>query len=187
MVFNIVRKGAIIGTHSIQFAGPAQSLKVTNLTDISVKVAFITAYRYQQHGEDEWTGDRLVRSRIATNDDGTKSLVLAEQRNGALAVQGPSGNYGAPPGTMTDLSFWNRAITRGNPLIDSENGELIDIKLQPSTRERLEVLGRTVDVERFPMSGTRGRSGTLWFDAENNLVRAVVLTRGQTLTYEQAA
>ena len=45
-------------------------LQVTSRLDLAVKVAFITAYRYEQTGEDEWRDDVLVRTRIQTNDDG---------------------------------------------------------------------------------------------------------------------
>jgi hypothetical protein len=88
---------------------------------------------------------------------------------------------------MTDISFWNQAITRGAPVIDSQSGDLIDITIKPSSRENLDVLGRSVETDRFPMVGTHGRSGTVWYDLAGNLVRALVVTRGETLSYELAA
>lgn len=186
-VFSVSRKGSVIGTHAIEFAGDPQHLKVATRIELAVKIAFVTAFSYQQQGDDEWDGDVLVRTRIATEDDGNKSLVVAEANGSALAVQGPKGNVSAPLGAMTDISFWNQAITRGAPLIDSQSGDLIDITIQPSSREKLDVLGQSVEVDRFPMLGTHGRSGTVWYDRDGNLVRAIVLTRGETLTYELAA
>ena len=183
-VFSVSRKGSVIGTHAIEFAGDPQHLKVATRIELAVKIAFVTAYRYEQRGEDVWQSDVLVRTRIETNDDGEKSVVIAESSDGQLAVQGPKGSYATPLGAMTDLSFWNRAITQGAPVIDSQSGDLIDITVKPSVPEKLEVLGRTIETERFPMAGTRGRSGTVWYDSEGNLVRAIVLTRGETLTYE---
>lgn len=186
-VFNVIRKGSTIGTHQIDFGGDSGHLTVSNRIDLAVKIAFVTAYRYEQRGEDVWQSDVLVRTRIETNDDGEKSVVIAESSDGQLAVQGPKGSYATPLGAMTDLSFWNRAITQGAPVIDSQNGDLIDITVKPSVSEQLTVLGRTIETERFPMAGTRGRSGTVWYDPDGNLVRAIVLTRGETLTYELAS
>ena len=160
---------------------------MTSRLDLAVKVAFITAYRYEQTGEDVWEDDVLVQTRIKTNDDGKDSLVVAEARDGKLAVTGPTGNYDTALGAMTDLSFWNQAITRGQPLIDSQNGELIKIQVKAGTAERIEVQGRMVDAERFAMAATKGRSGTVWYDADGNLIKAIVLTRGETLNYELAA
>ncbi|MGE3294116.1 MAG: DUF6134 family protein [Geminicoccaceae bacterium] len=186
-VFNVSRKGSVIGTHAIEFVGDAESLKVANRIELAVKIAFVTAYRYEQRGEDEWRNDVLVRTRIETNDDGENTLVVAESRDGKLAVQGPNGSFTTPLGAMTDISFWNQAITRGAPVIDSQSGDLIDITIKPSSHENLDVLGKPVETERFPMVGTRGRSGTVWYDLAGNLVRAIVVTRGETLTYELAA
>ena len=41
------------------------------------------------------------------------------------------------------------------------------------------------DGSRWPR--TKGRSGTVWYDDAGNLVKAIVLTRGETLAYELAA
>ena len=186
-LFNVFRKGSLIGTHAIDFAGTDSRLQVTSRLDLAVKVAFITAYRYEQTGEDVWEDDVLVQTRIKTNDDGEDFLVVAEARDGKLAVTGPTGNYDTALGAMTDLSFWNQAITRGQPLIDSQNGELIKIQVKAGTAERIEVQGHMVDAERFAMAATKGRSGTVWYDADGNLIKAIVLTRGETLNYELAA
>jgi hypothetical protein len=33
------------------------------------------------------------------------------------------------------------------------------------------------------MAVTKGRSGTVWYDDAGNLVKAIVLTRGETVTH----
>lgn len=186
-VFNVFRKGSLIGTHAIDFRGAGGQLKVVSRLDLAVKVAFITAYRYEQAGEDLWQDDVLVQTRIETNDDGKDFLVAAEARAGKLVVTGPNGSYDTTLGAMTDLSFWNQAITRGQPVIDSQNGELITIEVKAGTPEQIEMNGSMVDAERFAMAATKGRSGTVWYDQDGNLIKAVVLTRGETLNYELAA
>ena len=60
---------------------------------------------------------------------------------------------------MTDLSFWNQAITRGQPVIDSQNGELIKIEVKPGTAERIEVLGRKVEARALHHGGNQGAIG----------------------------
>jgi hypothetical protein len=117
-VFNVSRKGSVIGTHAIEFAGDAGHLKVTNRIDLAVKIAFVTAYRYEQRGDDEWENDILVRTRIETNDDGENTLVIAESKDGKLAVQGPKGSFATPLGAMTEIRLWNKAITRGSTFFD---------------------------------------------------------------------
>ena len=185
--FDVFRKGAKIGTHNVEFRDQGSALKVTTQVELAVKVAFITAFSYDQTAVDLWQDGTLVRTWITTDDNGAETLVEAEARDGRLAVAGPAGRYDAPLGAMTDISFWNQGITRGPPLIDSQNGKLITVSVDPGTPERLEVRGRPVDTMRFTMAGTKDRSGTVWYSASGDLVRAVVLTRGETLTYELAA
>ena len=188
MLFDVFRKGDRIGTHAIRFSpGRWRPARSTSRLELTVKIAFITVYRYEQTGQDDWQDDVLVRTRIDTNDDGKDTLVVAEARDGKLVVEGPTGTYKTSLGSMTDLSFWNEAITRGPPVIDSQTGELIKIAVKPDATSASSVRGQMSAARRFTMAATKGRSGTVWYDDAGNLVKAIVLTRGETLAYELAA
>ena len=180
----VSRKGSLIGTHVIRFSQAGGTLKVTSQIDLRVKVAFITVFSYQQPASDDWENGVLVRTRIQTNDDGNETLVQAEARDGQLAVQGPSGSATTQLGAMTDISFWNQAITKGPALVDSQTAELIKIQVEGGTKEQIMVRGQTVEARRFTMTGTKGRSGSVWYDDAGSLVKAIVTTRGETLEYE---
>src|SRR3954447_12052384 len=185
---NVFRQGSPIGTHVIRFSQAGGTLQVASEVDLRVKVAFITVYSYRQTSNDDWEDEVLVRSRIQTDDNGKDTSVEAEARDGKLAVEGPAGSYTTPLGAMTDISFWNEAITKGPALVDSQSAELIKIQVEAAaTRERIEVRGQPVEARRFAMTGTKGRSGTVWYDDTGSLVKAVVITRGETLGYELAA
>ena len=181
---NVYRKGSLIGTHVIRFSQAGGTLKVTSQIDLRVKIAFITVFSYQQTANDDWENGVLVRTRIQTNDDGNETLVQAEARDGQLAVQGPSGSATTPLGAMTDISFWNQAITKGSALVDSQTAELIKFQVEDGAKERIMVRGQSVEAQRFTMTGTKGRSGSVWYDDAGSLVKAIVTTRGETLAYE---
>ena len=82
---------------------------------------------------------------------------------------------------MTNISFWNRAMTHGPPLVDSQTAQLIRIRVEPGSRERIVVRGQAIEARRSDMPGTKGRSGSMWFDDAGSVVQAVVTTRGETL------
>jgi Family of unknown function (DUF6134) len=184
--FDVYRKDSLIGVHVIRFSQTGGTLRVASQVELRVKVAFITAYRYEQTGNDDWENDVLVRTRIQTNDNGKNLLVVAEARDGQLAVEGAAGSYTTQLGAMTDMSFWNEAITRGPPLVDSQTAELIKIRVERIARERIVVRGQAIEVRCFGMAGTKGRSGRVWYDDAGSLVQAVVTTRGETLHYQLA-
>ena len=185
--FDVYRKGSRIGVHEMRFTPSGDGLSVSSNVELAVKMAFVTVYRYAQAGTDEWQGGMLVGTRIETDDDGKKTLVVAQARGGKLAVEGPTKAYETDLGSMTDLSFWNDAITGAPPLIDSQTGELIRMAVQTDTTEVVQVLGQPVEARRYEMAATKGRSGTVWYDSTARLVKAVVVTRGETLNYELAA
>ncbi len=187
MLFDVFRKGDRIGTHAIRFTESGGALRVESQLDLTVKMAFITVYRYEQTGQDDWQDGALVRTSIRTIDDGKDTLVVATTREGKLVVEGPTGTYETSLGSMTDLSFWNEAITDAPPVIDSQSGELIKIAVQPDAIETITVRGQSISARRFTMAATKGRSGTVWYDDAGGLVKAIVLTRGETLAYELAA
>ena len=183
---DVYRKGSAIGTHEIRFSRTGGTLRVASQVDLRVKIALITANRYEQTGNDDSENDVLVRTRIQTNDDGKDTLVEAAARDGQLAVEGPAGSYTTQLGAMTDLSFWNEAITRGPPLVDGQAAELIKIRVERGPRERIAVRGQAIEVRCIHIAGTKGRSGSVWYDGAGSPVKAVVSTRGETLDYELA-
>ncbi|MEK0083219.1 DUF6134 family protein [Benzoatithermus flavus] len=186
--FDIYRKGEKIGEHGVRFSPAGDGRRAVTEVDLAVKVAFITAYRYAQTGEDVWRDDGvLVSTRIRTVDDGKETLVTIAPEDGRLRVSGPKGDYALPFGAMTDINFWNEAITRQSRLIDSQTGELVTIAVKPDAVEKLAIGGRTITARRFAMSATKGRGGTAWYDEAGSLVQATVLTRGETLEYRLAA
>ena len=84
---------------------------------------------------------------------------------------------------------------------DWENGVLVRTRIQTNddgketlvqaeardgqlTKEPIMVRGQAVEARRFSMTGTKGRSGSVWYDDSGSLVKAVVTTRGETLAYE---
>src|SRR3954470_13844537 len=154
---NVFRQASPIAAHVSPFAQTGGTWQVASEVDLRVKVAFITVYSYRQTSNDDWEDEVLVRSRIQTNDDGKETSVEAEARDGKLAVQGPAGSYTTPLGAMTDISFWNEAITRGPALVDSQSAELIKIQVEAATREQIEVRGQPINARRFSMTGTKGR------------------------------
>ena len=89
---------------------------------------------------------------------------------------------------MTDISFWNQAITRGDPVIDSQSGDLIDIKMQAEQpRDAARCSAVRSRPTGFPWSARmadRARSGTI---SPATSCGRWSLTRGETLTYELAA
>jgi len=186
ILFRVLLKGGDIGTHRVTFAPTAVGFDVDIGIDLTVKVAFITAYRYEQLGHDSWSGGRLVGASYRTNDNGKLSTLQARAESSQLTVQGASGKLELPPGTMTDLGFWNEAIIKAPMIVDSQTGEAGQMQSGTGTPERIVVRGSEIPATRYAVSATKGRTGSVWYSADGHWVKAQIITRGHTLDYELA-
>ncbi|HEX8374064.1 MAG TPA: DUF6134 family protein [Geminicoccaceae bacterium] len=186
LAFDVLRKGERIGTNEVRFRqSGGGDLEVTTRLDLEVKVLFAVVFRYRQEAKDLWRDGRLVASDIETDDDGERTTVrVREAGDGRLTVEGPAGSYAAEAGTMTDLSFWNPAIVRQTRIIDGQNAELTPITLTAAVRETVAAGGGPVAATRHGFATTRGREGSVWYDAGGRWVRAEYVTRGEPLAFE---
>lgn len=184
--FDVYRKGSKIGEHRITFTPKDGGFQAHTEIDLAVKVAFITVYRYQQAGRDEWQGGVLVGSEVGTNDDGKKTALTLDESNGRLTGKGANGKLNLQLGIMTDLSWWNRAIVDVDKVLDSQLGEVGKLSIQRGVPERVEIDGVPTDTMRYRMASTKGREGDIWYAGER-WVKAVCTTRGETLDYRLAA
>lgn len=181
--FRVFRKGANIGSHSVRFEEKSGRLIVRSEVGLVVKIAFITAFRYEQTALDQWRDGVLVASRVRTNDDGEESRVVVEAVDDRLVVRGPGNDYRVDLGAMHDLSFWNQDITRLSRLIDAKDGDLTDVRVKPPVEDAVELAGTRVPAWRYEFRVSRRRSGSIWYDAEGAWVHGRLNTRDEVLEY----
>jgi hypothetical protein len=94
--FAILRGDSPIGTQRLAFARTGDTLTVDITTDIAVKVAFVTVYRYSQVTQQVWKGGRLESLDVRTDDNGKTRRVQARATPAGIEVDGPQGRIVAP-------------------------------------------------------------------------------------------
>lgn len=188
LAFTVRRKGSVIGEHVASFAADGDgALRVESRVELRVKLAFVTLFAFHQDAVDRFENAVLVASDVSTDDDGERSRMQARAEAGELRVAGPAGESRARLGILTDLCFWDRRIVGQDQLVDSKTGEVSPLERRAGVGETIEVLGSRVTAERFDFLTSNRRSGTVWYDGDGRLVRAVVKTRGEVLDYELKA
>jgi hypothetical protein len=183
--FAIFRDGDEIGRHDVRFAATADGLEVETTIDIAVKVAFLTAFRFEQQARDLWRGGLLVESHVSTDDNGTRSETLLRARGDNLSVEGGVDNrvLHVPLGTMTDIAFWNLDIVRQRALVDLQRAKLLGLAAHAGGAETIEVGGGHITAQRYTIDAESGRNGDIWFDDAGNWVKGFLVTRGENLAY----
>ena len=183
--FMVVRKGEDIGRHAIRFEQHGDAVDVTTAIDIKVKMAFITLASFKQDAVETWQDGRLVKGKSRIVDGSSVSDVSLALDGSELIVEGPKGPVKASVGTMTDISFWNQDIVRQPILIDTQTTDLIRMTAgDGGVKEMVDLgSGRSAEGTRYQLTGSQGRSGFVWYDAQGRFMRTSFTTRGEQFDY----
>ena len=182
MDFRILRDGAEVGSHRIDFQ-QTRSLTIARVAvDIAVSYAWITVYRFAHRATEIWQGDRFIGIESQTDDNGTAAWMRTEpDADGALRVSGSgTAPYAAPPGALAS-TYWNPAILRTAPLISSQDGRLSEQRVVAGPLEDVPCVGGTVRARRHQMLGEQDMD--IWFDLEDRWAHLRFRRGGAVITY----
>ncbi|MEQ1928935.1 MAG: DUF6134 family protein [Parvularculaceae bacterium] len=177
--FDILRKGEPIGSHVVTVEDAGERTVVDTRIEMRVKFGPLPLYRYNHRAREVWFGGVLESIDSRTNDNGRKSS-LAARRDGDLIEIDGTAFRGAAPLTVVPSSYWNRELLGAPVLLNTQNGELIDVETMS--------LGvtRTPDgaaAEQFRIVGTLALD--LWYDGPL-WVASTFTIDGEELTYRPA-
>jgi hypothetical protein len=166
--FTVLRNGSEVGRHEMLFRNEADGLKIDIRTNVAVKVAFITAYRFEHEGHEVWQGGHLARLWSKTNDDGTKHVLDVTAGGDNLVVMA-DGKEPEKSSTTIPASLWNERIVQQKNILNTLDGSRMSIQVADLGTETVLVKNTRVPARRYVISGDLQRE--LWYDAQNVLVK----------------
>jgi hypothetical protein len=166
--FTVLRNGSEVGRHEMLFRNEADSLKIDIRTNVAVKVAFITAYRFEHEGHEVWQGGRLARLWSKTNDDGTKHVLDVTAGGDGLVVMA-DGKEPEKLSTSIPASLWNERIVQQRNILNTLDGTCMSIQVSDLGTETLIVKNARLPARHYVVTGDLERE--LWYDAQNVLVK----------------
>ncbi len=166
--FTVLREGDPIGKHTMTFTENNGVTRVDVVTDISVKLAFITVYRFEHKAKEIWKEGHLSAISSVTNDDGTNHVLEVKEDNGRLSVTDNGKTHKAPLGIIP-ASLWSPETVNRGVLLNTLNGKIMRVKVNNAGEEKVKVKGKDVTASHYVISGDLNRE--LWFDAEKTLVK----------------
>jgi hypothetical protein len=179
--FNVLRDGQAFGKHAVRFEKGADGTLIAT-TDVSLKAGLgpVTLFRYELDATETWLGGKLVSVNGKVNEDGKKRSVVAKRDGDALSVKGSDFNGVAPTGILP-ASHWNYDQTKSSKLLSTEDGEIINVKVESLGREKIKAGGKTVNANRYRMDSAIDVD--LWYDDTGRWVKLTFEARGQTIDY----
>ena len=166
--FTVLRNGYAIGTHDYKFQNDGQRTVVEIVTDIKVKVAFITAYRFEHTTKEEWAGGKLISASSVSNDDGEKHKLKIAHDGNVLNIEGNGKKSQVELGSMP-ASLWHPDTVKSTDLMSTLDGHIMTVKVEDLGVEPVKVIDSEINAHHYRLSGDLERE--LWFDPKGTLVQ----------------
>ena len=171
--FNVTVDGKKAGTYTMTVTkNDDGTVTVGCDAHVKVKVALITAYHYDYTGSEVWKDGRLMRLRSRCDDDGKKFEVSAEAGEKDLTVK-VNGREKTVRGDvfLTSACCLPDAKRRDGalPLMEADNAEEIDGKIEELSSGDMNVAGRVKKVTRYRLKSLVPHE--IWYDSDDRMVR----------------
>jgi len=168
MRFAVMRNNARIGTTTIQLQRDGRTTTVQTVTHVEVKIAFVTAYRFDQTETERWVDGRLAALHSSTDDNGTFHRVTASSANNKITVDA-DGKITEVAGTTIPASLWNPALLDRKMALNPQDGSVVPIAVVDHGVEHLVVQGDKERAHHYSITSTFPED--VWYNDRRKLVK----------------
>jgi Family of unknown function (DUF6134) len=174
-IYDITREGSNIGTETVDVERQGDTTTVKMKTDISVKIMFVEAYRYEHSCSEVWKSGQLVTFKSHTNDNGTKHAVEVTAAGDKLGMVA-DGKHSDLPKAAAPVNFWGKEVIRHLDVFEPDTGKRLSLKVTDVGPESVTVNGAAHQARHYKIADTlHGEyARDLWFDGDV-LVRSKLL------------
>ncbi|MDA0702396.1 MAG: DUF6134 family protein [Proteobacteria bacterium] len=179
--FTLLRNGSSLGSYDLRFESREDGLHVVTRVDVNYSLAFITLYRFEQDRNELWRDGRLASLETRTNDDGDRFALTAWATADGVQVNGREFD-GLAPANIMPTGFWDIRTVERTQLLNSEDGDLLNVTAERVGEETVEVMGEAVRATHYRITGDTEKD--LWYD-KNGVWVALRMTAsdGSTIEY----
>jgi hypothetical protein len=181
MRFAITRNGEQIGTHEIEINRSGRETSVAVVTDLTVKVLFVTAYRLQHTESERWVNGQLVELNSTSDNNGTRHTVSVSAKGTGLEVKVDGKATVVDPNVMP-ASFWNPALLGRPLLLDTKDGQVMPVSVRDDGEEDLTINAQVVKAHHYTINSRYSQD--VWYDDQAHLVQAkLIASDGSVIMY----
>jgi Family of unknown function (DUF6134) len=174
-VFDIVRGNDKIGTDTIDIERQSDTTTIKIKKDVSVKVMFIEAYRYEHSCNETWKNGQLVAFKSRTNDNGTKHSIDVTAAPDKLSMDA-DGKHSDLPKTAAPASLWGKDAIHQFDAFNPDTGKRLSMKVTEFGEEVLAIHGVPRRTHHYKIADTLTGDFVreMWFDGDV-LVRTKII------------
>lgn len=165
-----------IGSHRFDITGSGEARTLTSKARFDVRFLFVNAYSYRHEAVEGWNGDCLARLESHTDDNGKVHQVEAMHRPNETIVQTNGGSERLGECVMT-FAYWNPAMLEQSRLLNSQNGEYVDVTITQVGSEQITVRGVSTPARRYALR-SKGMAIDLWYSSDDEWLALESVTEG---------
>lgn len=174
--FKVFLDGDEIGFHNFSIINKGENKAIYSKARFDVKFLFFNAYSYQHDDVEHWRGRCLKSIDAVTNDNGEQYNVSGKIDNDVFVVNTIQKQNNYLPCVKT-FAYWDPEFLKESSLLNSQTGEMIDVKSEFIGNEPLTHNGQVVDARRYRLSGENLQID-LWYSDEDHWLALESLTEG---------
>ncbi len=118
-----------------------------------VKILFVNAYQYQHHAVEQWQDGCLNALEAETIENGVTSQIKGHLAEPNFEVSDGQKNTKLPECTMT-FAYWSPKILTQTKLLNPQNAEWLDTRVQKMGSETIEVKGKPTETIHYKLNAS---------------------------------
>jgi hypothetical protein len=172
-----------VGLHEfrLQQRGGQQWLK--SEAAFEYKLMFVTLYRYHHQNQEVWQDGCLARIESSTDANGKDYAVFGEAGSAGFILEASKGEA-ILPGCVHSFAYWNPDFLKAGQLLNSQNGEYLDVTVSEPTSDSIVVRGQELPAQRYELKAKKLKLD-LWYSSDGEwLGLESTYDEGRRLRYE---
>ena len=172
-----------IGYHNFYLQQSGDERVLHSEANFEFRLMFVRLFRYEHENTETWRGDCLRSIESRTDSNGEPFHVDGRAETGYFRVDGSAGQAKLPECVMS-FAYWNPAFLGQGRLLNTQNGEFLDVEISPPVAEPLTVRGQPQPSFRYRLEAGELRLD-VWYSANNEWLALESEVRGgRKLRYE---
>lgn len=172
-----------IGYHDFFLKELENQRLLQSAANFEYRLLFVKLYGYEHENTETWSGDCLTKIESTTDANGKPFQVSGALQGDRFVLKGSAGVAELPSCSMS-FAYWNPVFLQQEQLINTQNGEVLDIEVSEPERVHIEVRGEIRPALRYQL-GAGEMQIDLWYSENNEWLALETEARGgRRLRYE---
>ena len=172
-----------IGYHNFYLQQSGEMRVLRSEANFEYRLMFVKLFHYAHENRETWSGDCLRSIESRTDSNGEPYRVDGRLETGRFRVDGSAGEADLPECVMS-FAYWNPAFLGQGRLLNTQNGEFLDVEISQPIAEPLVVRGEQLPSYRYRLEAGELRLD-LWYSTNDEWLALESEVRGgRKLRYE---